>query len=513
MNRNCDHGISRISVHKRKCAVKIRAIIFTFVPAVMMLSCIGFVSAQEAGPNEAIDGTDVVIGAPPLPVTSDSVNSDATASRPRAARPDRGEPSDSAAGRRNLPIPTQPARSLPEIGVPTTEENELPSLLDFIPHHGPNGALTAEVVYTGETFTLARGGLLDRRTSNYRGNLDMVVMLDLEIAAGIKGGRLFVYGQNVHGNPLSADAVGDFQFFSNLDSTISENDRPQFTAVAEYWYEQLLADDSLRIKIGKQDANADFAYSDVAGDFVHSSFGLPPTIPLPTFPSQALGSAAFWSATEDIVLAAGIYDGTPASGPQGVRWGFDTLGHNGAMFLTQGQLTGQSGLNGQLPWTVRVGGWHHNGDDLWTDFAAVPNIKDSNSGGWLIGDTMLAKESYGTDDTQGLAAFAMYSWTRADRNLFDSSLAAGLVYNGLLPRRDEDLIGLGVAVANLSDDYLESELLNGNIFDTREIATELFYKCRLTPCITLQPEMQHITHPGAQYPDALLWGLRFETVL
>jgi porin len=492
--------------------VKIRAFALSLVSFALASFFSGFSEAQDAV-GDVGDGADVVIGAPPLPVLADSTSRDPAVSRPRAAREDRGEPSVSATERRRLPIPTQPGRDLGEIGVPTTDENSLPSLLDFIPHHGPRGALAAEVIYTGETFTLARGGLLNRRTSSYRGNLDMVLTLDLEVAAGLEGGRLFVYGQNVHGDPLSLDAVGDFQLFSNIDSTISDTDRPQFTAVAEYWYEQLLVDDTVRLKLGKQDANADFAYSDVAGDFVHSSFGLAPTIPLATFPSQALGAAMFWSATDNIVIGGGIYDGTLPDGPQGVRWGFDTLGHNGAMFLTQGEWTGQTGPNQQLPWTIRLGGWHHNGDDLWTDFAAVPNSKESNGGGWLIGDRMLFKESYGTEDTQGLAAFAMYSWAREDRNPFDSSLAAGLVYNGFLPRRDEDLLGVGVAVVNLSDGAREAELRNGTLLETREIATELFYKCRVTPAVTLQPEMQYITHPGAQYSDAILWGLRFETVL
>jgi porin len=492
--------------------VKISALALTLIFFSLSFFFTEFAIAED-GEGSAFDNAEVSIGAPPLPVLTESPSSDPAASRPRAAREDRGEPSESALQRRSLPIPAQPGRDLSEIGVPTTDENQLPSLLDFIPHHGPQGALAAEVIYTGETFTLARGGLANRRTSNYRGNLDMVVTLDLEVACGLRGGRLFVYGQNVHGDPLSLRSVGDFQLFSNIDSTISDTDRPQFTAVAEYWYEQLIADDTIRLKFGKQDANADFAYSDVAGDFIHSSFGLAPTIPLPTFPSQSLGVASFWSATDNLVISGGIYDGTPPDGPQGVRWGFDTAGHNGAVFLTQCELTGHTGPNQQLPWTIRLGGWHHNGDDLWSDFAAVPNLKDGNSGGWLIGDRMLLKESYGAEDTQGLAAFAMYSWTQEDRNLFDSSIATGLVYNGLVPGRDDDLVGVGVAVANLSDDLRESELRNGTLLQTREIATEVFYKCRLTPALTLQPEMQYITNPGAQYSDAVLWGIRFEAVL
>ena len=76
----------------------------------------------------------------------------------------------------------------------------------------------------------------------------MVMTFDLEIAAGLLGGRIFVYGQNVQGNPLSQHDVGDFQLFSNIDSTISETGCPNYNAVAEYWYEQLLADDKIRLR-------------------------------------------------------------------------------------------------------------------------------------------------------------------------------------------------------------------------------------------------------------------------
>ncbi len=183
------------------------------------------------------------------------------------------------------------------------------------------------------------------------------------------------------------------------------------------------------------------------------------------------------------------------------------------MLLSQLEWKGQLGLNGQLPSTIRAGLWHHTSDDLWTDFNAVPNVKSSNSGGWLIGDQMLFKEEYGTDDTQGLAAFAMYSWTHEDRNVLGSSLATGLVYNGLLPNRDNDLLGLGVAIADFGGDFRQAERLKGTFVGPNEAATELFYKCRLTSCVTLQPEIQYISNPSGIYSDAFLYGLRFESVL
>ncbi len=122
------------------------------VVAAMLFAPFGSFSlavGQTTEPPIATD-SEVQIGAPPLPKPSDSNAPQPSESRPRAAREDRGEPEASAGERRRFPIPGQPARDLPEIGVPASDETELPSLLEFIPHRGPKGAVAAEAIYTGE---------------------------------------------------------------------------------------------------------------------------------------------------------------------------------------------------------------------------------------------------------------------------------------------------------------------------------------------------------------------------
>ena len=195
------------------------------------------------------------------------------------------------------------------------ECEEPPGLLLRLTHGFACDAITGEYIYTGESFTLAKGGRSRRQTTNYRGNMDVVLTFDFEKLGLWKGARVFLYANNVHGRTLSPLDVGDYQLFSNIDSTIGEDaggniERPHYTAVGEYWYEQLLLDDLVRFKIGKQDSNADFAYTDFGGDFVHSTFSMPTMIPLPTWPSQALGFATFWTLLENITFAAGGSYGT-----------------------------------------------------------------------------------------------------------------------------------------------------------------------------------------------------------
>ena len=460
----------------------------------------------------------------PLPQHPGRTNPKPEYSRPAPAQPNREAyaPTSTSSNRRgnNIPMPGRPARGLnppgeseaADVASDATESID-PGLFNLLPHELRDGGVTIEYIYTGETFTKATGGLNRNHITNYRSNLDLVATLDTELLDLWSGGRFFVYGQNLAGKPISVSDVGDLQLFSNLDSTISATERPQFTTVAEYWYEHNILDNQLRFKVGKQDANADFAFTDLGGEFIHSSFGLPPNVPLPTFPSQALGAASFAQLTDTLALGIGAYDGTPAFGPQGVRWGFDTLGDNGTISLYQAQWQPQFGAAGDLPHTSRIGMWHHSADDLWTEFTPTnPRTFVQNYGLWYIVDQMLWKEG-GADDDQGLGAFFQFSWAPSNRNLITEYYGGGLVYKGLLPNRDEDYLGVGVANAILSPGSKEIALANGEFQGRQETAVELFYKYRVSPYFVLQPDLQFISQTSGRFDDALLPGLRFEVVL
>ncbi len=313
---------------------------------------------------------------------------------------------------------------------------------------------------------------------------------------------------------MSQAFVGDVQLFSNLDSTISDTERPQFTSIAEYWYEHLAFDQRVRFKLGKQDANADFALTDLGGEFVHSSFGLPPMIPLPTFPSQALGIATFVSLTETLIFGFGAFDGTLPSGPQGSRWGFDTLGHNGAITLYQLEWKPALGVNELYPTTIRWGMWHHSDQTVWTELTSNPNpiTFNQNYGLWTTADQMIWRESDTVGDNQGLGVFGQFGWAPSDRNSLPEYYGGGLVYKGLLSGRDEDLLGAGFANVLFSPGLRDQSAANGEPMTKYETAVEVFYKYIYSPYISFQPDIQYISNPGGKYRDALLPGLRFEVV-
>jgi len=411
----------------------------------------------------------------------------------------------------SLPRPGNPSRNLAPPGAevpvekaPAGETDEAPEeaeappgLWDFLPHEF-NG-ITAEYIYTGEFFTKARGGMNPAGASTYRSNLDIVLTFDTKAMNLWENGRFFLYGQDGHGRGLSADSVGDYQYFSNLESS----PRNDLTQVSEYWYQHSWCDSLLWIKIGKQDANADFAYGDLGGDFINSSFGMIPTVIIPTYPNPGLGIAGFAQLTEEILLAGGVYDGAPEGG----QFGFNTLGRFGGMSILQLSIKTGWGAEGQLPQTVRAGVWQHSGD--WEEVGAVgpPRTFNQNYGVFASVDQLLFKEAGEAGDEQGLGFFAQFGWAPGDRNAVQEYYGAGLTYRGLIEGRDRDMIGFGIG------NVLFSTLQRPITGESYETALELFYKCMLGDYVSLQPDLQFIANPGGLYQDALLFGIRFEMVL
>ncbi|MEZ6115010.1 MAG: carbohydrate porin [Pirellulaceae bacterium] len=268
-------------------------------------------------------------------------------------------------------------------------------------------SVAVECVYTGEYFHLARGGINTNNASRYRGNLDVTMTFDAEKILGIEGGSLFVYFEDGHGIGITNDFLGDFQTISNIDAG-------DLTQVSEYWWLQQFGENAW-CKLGKQDGNADFCASDLSGDFINSSFGLIPNVPIPTFPDPGVGFAGFWQTTEKLGIGSGVYDGSP----DGRKWGWSGLGNEGYFWVTE-----VVGICSQLDLTWRWGNWWHTAE---TDVisAGAPASRDGNHGWYVIFDQILFREA--EDDQQGLGLFGQYGTAPADRNEVSDYYGIGLV--------------------------------------------------------------------------------------
>jgi porin len=125
-----------------------------------------------------------------------------------------------------------------------------------------------------------------------------------------------------------------------------------------------------------------------------------------------------------------------------------------------------------------------------------------------VGLNLLTED--GSED-QGLKGWVRAGTANADVLDIDRYLGGGLVYTGLIPGRDADQLGLAIGHAHFGGPY---HLASGG--DTPSESTiELTYQAELKPGLILQPDLQHIRHPGGNptLKDAMVVGLRLRVGL
>ncbi len=325
------------------------------------------------------------------------------------------------------------------------------------------------------------GGVRERWTSRWL--LQVGASFDLDELAGWKGGTFYA-GFHVHrGRDGSLDA-GDIQAYSNIDAD-------RFTEVDELWLEQELLDGRLRLKVGRVDANSEFACLEAAGDFLNSSAGFSPTIlALPTYPDPEPGVNVFVKVSPRVSVGAGVYRSPLARRTL-------TLTPDERFAIAEVKVRWEAGGGGVLG----VGGWHETGTLERFD----GGVEDGTSGAYAVLEQRLWAAG-GTDEepVRALTLFAQYGSADEDVGEFGHHYGIGLLWKAPLPGRPGDVAGLMVSRVDLSD-------VPAAGFPDDETAWEAFWSFEVTPWLRLQPDVQYIQHPsgGADgVDDALVGTLR-----
>ncbi len=172
--------------------------------------------------------------------------------------------------------------------------------------------------------------------------------------------------------------------------------------------------------------------------------------------------------------------------------------------MEAGSVLGGNDLD-QLYTKFAIGAWRYS-EKSTSDALGNAIEPTHNSGLYLLAERQFYREAEHSE--QGMAVFGRYGIADGKVNQFDSYIGAGLVYTGLIPGRDEDQLGLAVAVANNGREYKNG----GTAVDDREIAWELSYRARITPWLAVQPDIQYIVDPGTDpaLDDAMVFSLRLE---
>ena len=350
-----------------------------------------------------------------------------------------------------------------------------------------------EATLIADTSKNISGGV--NAAGTFRHLFDFNVTVDLHLLAGIEGARFFADFQTKEGQDGSVE-TGDLQAYSNIDG-------PDFTALYEVWYEHVFLEGDARIKLGKMDANSEFAFVDFGGEFIHSSPGFSPTIfILPTYPDPAFGAVGFVGENDGLYAGFGLFDGALQEGvPTGTRGPKTLFGDPSDLFLIGEAGVRWGGDAGGMPGRLAIGLWHHTGTfDRFSGGTA-----SGATGFYLVFDHLLHKESVEPDDTQGIGLFAQFGLADEDLSAIEHHLGLGIQWEGALPGRDEDVLGLMASYAGLSGEP------GAGFTEDAELAIELFYSIEICPNLSLKPDLQYIANPGgAGLDDAWVLTLRVE---
>lgn len=340
-------------------------------------------------------------------------------------------------------------------------------------------SVTFGATYTGDAVNNFSGGI--KKGLGYLGHVSLNLDIQLDQMGIWSGGQLFLELQNTHGATPSCDLVGDIQVLSNIDNG-------NFSYLYQLWYRQTVG--PLSVTIGRHDLNSEFLASDLGGEYLNSSFGImglaPINMPVSIFPKTGLGLVMSYELNDKITFKSALYDGDPLDLGRD-RYGLDFRISSTESFLSITEFEFRNN-NENYPGTYKAGFFHHNGDFLNMEDTST-NVK-GNSAVYMIADQLLYKEN-NTDD-QGLGAMFQFGWTPKDRSINNLFLSLGLNYYGLIPGRDEDVLGLAMALASISNVY--KELIPGTL--GHETAIELTYKYNLSDILTIQPDFQYIINPG-----------------
>lgn len=338
-------------------------------------------------------------------------------------------------------------------------------------------------MYYADLLTNTRGGRSTNDATQYLGLMDLPVSIDFERVGFFLPGRALLRAQNTHGRGLTTDFVGDSLVVSDIDSFRN------IMQVSEYWWEVGAADGPFRLRVGKQDVNTEFIHMELATDFVQSSFELTPTAVLPTYPHPAMAAVALCQIEDSVQLKFGVWDALATGG----SWGFSGTGTH--LLIGELEYNYELGHRG-LPGTLSTGAAYlTEGEVGGEQFGAVQGFS------FQLEQAVFQEGTSGTDAAQGLAVFLAYypRFRNAPvlSHAIGTSVAAGVVYTGLLTRREQDVLGVGLSSA---------ELFQGGT--NRETVVELFYKAQLTPRFSIQPDLQYISTPSGIYRDSLVVGVR-----
>ncbi len=340
----------------------------------------------------------------------------------------------------------------------------------------------------------------EKKGVQYAGLLNAFLNFDLEKLLNIGGTRFVVSGSWASGKSLTNRDIGNFFNVSSI-----------FSGQSVRLYQMFLRTDLLEGKLnfafGRMAVGDKFATSSVLYNYVSLAFNENPVSLLINIPGFFSSPQASWGAwlrgapVDEVYVMAGVYNSNPNLVRDSAH-GVDFTFGDGAIFIGEiGYLLNQkSGSNGK-PGKYKFGAYYNT-----LSFTQIGDVNstvtnnEGNYGFYLIGEQTVYLESESTD--QGLTPWGAITYApQEDINTFPLYLSGGLVYKGLIRKRDRDKTAIAFAYGKVSED------VRGKDF---ELLLEATHIIEITEWLNLQPDIQYVVHPGGSgdIPNALVIGFQ-----
>lgn len=362
--------------------------------------------------------------------------------------------------------------------------------------------------YTAEVAGNPVGGL--DQNVRYTHNIGIALAVDLGKLVGLPETYFLISGSNRSGESNSGRDIGNLYAVQQIYGG-------QTTRLVQLALGKGFFDGALEIVAGRLDGLDDFIASPLYCNaqnlaFCGNPLSIPIDISIPSYPNTAWGARAKYQPGETWYAMAGAYNAfAPFRGNQYHGVDFSWRHDSGVVVIGELGVTpdkiGEHGLFSDLPGHYKFGGYTD------TQPRTVFATGDMERGTWgvYVGfDQMLFREG-GPGSNQGLTAFVTTHYAPPERNPQELFISGGLLYQGPIPGRDNDLLGFYVAYGQLSSVQRHAQIESGLPGQNFELVLELNYRWNVLPWFYIQPDVQGILNPGGagKIDNAFVMAVQF----
>jgi porin len=377
-----------------------------------------------------------------------------------------------------------------------------------------NDGISLTPVLTAEVFGNPSGGARQGVITDGLLNTALDVDFDPLTKGAVKDLTFHVNAEYIYGNSLSGQDVGDFSNTSNIAAFNT-------LRLDELWAQKLFWDKKLSLKVGNMAVDNEYFQSSSASLFISGTFGAftllaNNVINAPVYPVASPGVRLQFFPTAQTYVMAGIYglDNTSdqaTNNQNGLRFALN--GSSGMLIMSEaGFLLNQGPNDKGLQGTYRIGSFVDTGNHTtFESQAALANGTGSLQGvGTNYGVYGVLDQQIYSRESRIVSFFVRSGGAPSNTNFVDYYIESGFNFTGFIPGRDNDVGGIAVARSHVSDDYGESQILQGNPPTTAETVIEATYKVQLAPWWSIQPDFQYIVTPSGVEGshNATVLGLR-----